>query len=347
MEPEPQSEPSGYATWLESLSVAEVNGPRCETAVASSLLAAPAPVSVPIASLVSVGSPRSGGINVAHVERLAEAELTLPPILIHGSTMRIVDGVHRVAAALLLGRTAIQAHLLEGSLEAAFVIAVRANVTHGLPLPLADRRAAVQKIMEFHADWSDRAIAAATGLSARTVGDIRSTEAVAGLSAKRRGRDGRLRPLNAAAGRQLAAEIISWRPKASLREIAGMAGVSPTTVRDVRDRLARGEDPVPIPQRAGSCSVSGRQAKPPRPDASAPADVSGVLSTLSRDPALRMNAAGRDLLRWLHLHAVHPVDSERVAQTVPDHCVEHIAEVAQRCAANWALIARTLAERPD
>jgi hypothetical protein len=70
-----------------------------------------------------------------------------------------------------------------------------------------------------------------------------------------------------------------------------------------------------------------------------------MLNTLSRDPALRMNAAGRDLLRWLHLHAVYPMDSERVTQFVPDHCVEHIAEVAQRCSANWALIARTLEER--
>lgn len=300
------------------------------------------PASVPITALVAVDSPRSNGIDVTHVERLAEADGPLPPILVHRSTMQIVDGFHRVAAALLRGHGVIQAHLLDGSLESAFVVGVRANVTHGLPLSLPDRRAAAVKILQFHANWSDRAIALATGLSAKTIGDIRSSNFDIEPSQKRMGKDGKFRPLDAAAGRRLAAELISWRPEASLREIAGAAGVSPGTVRDVRARLARGEDPVPSRERRGSRS---NRKSSQQPDAFTPEDVSGVLNTLSRDPALRMNAAGRDLLRWLHLHAVYPVDSERFAESVPDHCIEHIAEVAHRCSVNWALIAQKLAER--
>jgi Homeodomain-like domain len=62
---------------------------------------------------------------------------------------------------------------------------------------------------------------------------------------KRLGKDGRPRPLNAAVGRALAAQLMDTYPDASLRQIAAATGVSPGTVRDVRARLARGEDPSP------------------------------------------------------------------------------------------------------
>lgn len=345
MESEPHSSPTGFAQ-IEKATTQDASSIHNEIASGCRSFAATAPPSlVPIAALVDVGSPRSDGIDDAHVERLALADGRLPPILVHRTTMRIVDGLHRVAAALLCGHTEIHAHLLDGSLELAFVVGVRANVTHGLPLSLSDRRAAALKIVQFHADWSDRAIASATGLSAKTISDIRSSNFNVEPLHKRMGKDGKLRPLNAAAGRRLAAELISWHPEASLREIANVAGVSPGTVRDVRVRLACGEDPVPSPERRRSRSNSRKRVRPQRLDACAPADVSGVLNTLSKDPALRMNAAGRDLLRWLYLHAVYPIDSDRVAQFVPDHCIQHIAEVAHRCSANWRLIAEKLVER--
>lgn len=304
---------------------------------------------VPLSALVHTDSPRSAGVDPTHVQRLLEASCPLPPILVHRPTMQVIDGFHRVAAAKQLGDDEIEACLIDGPAELMFVVAVRANVTHGLPLSLADRRAAAERILRTYADWSDRAIASATGLSAKTVSGIRCANGEDQQLHKRMGKDGRLRPLDAAAGRRLAAELLLSRPSASLRQIAAAAGVSPGTVRDVRARLSRGDDPVPSGAEAGvsnssdSCKPSRR--RPPRGTGREPTDVTPVLLTLSKDPALRMSAAGRDLLRWLHIHAVNAADSTKMVQFVPDHCVEHLVELSSRCAANWTAIANELEHR--
>lgn len=306
------------------------------------------PETVKIAFLVRACSPRSGGEDPAHVEYLAEVEGPLPPILVHRATMHIIDGCHRVSAALSKGSDEIEAYLLDGPLESAFIVAVEANITHGLPLSLSDRRAAVAKILQTHAHWSDRTIATSTGVSGKTVAAIRCASAGSPQLHSRLGKDGRVRPLNAAAGRQLAADLISSRPDASLREIAEAVGISPSTVRDVRARLRQGEDPVPAP--GGKKRNASRRGRPkPSPTTYAntgePADVNPVLLALCKDPTLRMNDAGRELLRWLHQHAVNSADSQKIPDSVPDHCVDHLIEVARRCSANWAKIAHDWATR--
>jgi ParB-like chromosome segregation protein Spo0J len=283
------------------------------------------------------------------VQRLVEADRPLPPILVHRATMQVIDGFHRIAAAEQMGAAEIDAYLLDVPAESMFIVAVRANVTHGLPLSLADRRAAAERILCTRSDWSDRAIALATGLSAKTVSGIRCASGENQLSHNRLGRDGRRRPLDAAAGRRLAAELLSSSPSASLREIAAAAGVSPGTVRDVRARLSRGDCPVPSPTGEAGVNnpVGGRKPSRNSSRAIEPSDVTPVLQTLSKDPTLRMNAAGRDLLRWLHRHAVNSVDSDKIGQFVPDHCVEHLVELASRCAANWSAIAHELEHRAE
>jgi hypothetical protein len=297
------------------------------------------PTSVTIESLVWATSPRSQGEDDQHIQRLVEAEWPLPPILVHRPTMRILDGYHRVSAAKRKGWQSIAAYFVDGSEESAFVVAVQENVIHGLPLSLPDRRAAASRILQTHAHWSDRVIAAKTGLSAKTVCAIRRATEERQQLHGRLGKDGRIRPLNATVGRQVAAELISSRPNASLREIAQAAGISPSTVRDVRARLSRGEDPVVAPERV---TPRRGQSKPRRrastiPDE--PADIKPILLALSNDPALRMNAAGRELLRWLHIHAVNGADNQRIPASVPQHCHDHLVELARRCAANWAFIA--------
>lgn len=305
------------------------------------------PESVQIAALVRAGSPRSGGVDSVHVQRLIEADCPLPPILVHRPTMRIIDGFHRVAAAVEMGIDKIDAYVLDGSVESMFVLAVRANVTHGLPLSLADRRMAADRILCSHADWSDRAIASATGLSAKAVRGIRCASGEHPQLDKRLGKDGRLRPLNASAGRRRAAELLASAPGASLREIAAAAGISPGTVRDVRARLNRGDDPVPTGVGTGEARRRAQRKASRLHANSEPSDLMSVLTILSKDPALRMNAAGRGLLRWLHAHAVSTVDSAKIVQFAPGHCVEHLVEFASRCSANWALIAADLEQRAE
>lgn len=299
---------------------------------------------VKIADLVRADSPRLSGEDPAHTRQLAQLEVALPPIIVHQETMQIIDGVHRVGAALLNGSQEIDAILFDGPLDSAFIIAVAANVVHGLPLSLADRRAAVVKILATHSHWSDRSIARSTGLSARTVRSIRCSTADNAQSNTRLGRDGRMRPLDATAGRHAAAEFLSRHPDSSLREIAKVAGISPGTARDVRNRFRRGESPVQLREDGPRSASPKPRRTPARPDSS-PADVSAVLSSLAKDPALRMSNSGRELLRWLHLHVIHSADQAKIVDAAPDHCVANLAELAQRCAANWACIADDLARR--
>ncbi|MFG3141792.1 ParB N-terminal domain-containing protein [Streptomyces sp. NPDC048211] len=128
---------------------------------------------VPLGVLLAADSPRTTGENLAHARTLAASETALPPILVHRPTMRIIDGTHRVRAAILRQQAVIEARFFDGTPEEAFVLAVESNTTHGLALTLADRTAAAARILITHPQWSDRAVAARTGLAAKTVGALR------------------------------------------------------------------------------------------------------------------------------------------------------------------------------
>ncbi len=143
------------------------------------------------------------GEDHAHARLLAWTPQDLPPILVHRSSMTVIDGMHRVMAARLRGDKAIAAHFFEGGDSEAFVAAVRANIEHGKPLSLADREQAAERIMLLHPDWSDRAIGETCALSPKTVAGVRrrATAESPQLPA-RTGKDGRARPLDPAPGRE-------------------------------------------------------------------------------------------------------------------------------------------------
>lgn len=173
---------------------------------------------------------------------LAASESALPPILVDRGTMLVGDGMHRLRAAALRGASQIEVRFFERTTEMAFLTAVRENVTHCLPLSRADREAAVVRILGSFPGLSDRVVAAACGVSHSMVGAVRRRVPVERVrSTTRTGLDGRVRPLNSADGRRSARRIIAERPGASLREIAKLAGISPSTAKDVRDRMRRGE----------------------------------------------------------------------------------------------------------
>jgi hypothetical protein len=149
---------------------------------------------VPISALVVDGSPRSAGADSGHIRLLAELSGTLPPITVHRPTMRVIDGMHRVRAAMLNGRSEIEARLLDCDENVAFVLAVKANVTHGLPLSQADRAAAAERIILDNPQWSDRAVAAAAGLSDKTVSRIRASSSAERPQSEQPARPGRPAP---------------------------------------------------------------------------------------------------------------------------------------------------------
>lgn len=94
---------------------------------------------------------------------LAAVEAKLPPIIVHRATMRVIDGMHRLAAAKLRNDETIEVRFFEGTEQEAFVLAVKANISHGRPLSLTDRTSAAERIIVSHPAWSDRAIAVAAG----------------------------------------------------------------------------------------------------------------------------------------------------------------------------------------
>ncbi|WP_437091048.1 ParB/RepB/Spo0J family partition protein [Streptomyces sp. enrichment culture] len=306
---------------------------------------------VPISSLLPADSPRLAGEDPEHVELLA-AVRDLPPILVQRSTMRVIDGMHRVRAMRLRGEETIAVTFFEGDDSEAFLRAVDANIKHGLPLSLADREAAAGRILAHSPHWSDRTVAAATGLSPTTVGAIRRRSGVpAAQEGSRVGRDGRVRPVDGAAGRRRASEVIAMKPDAPLRAIAREAGVSVGTARDVRERLRAGRDPVLSSQRG--------TAREPDPSADGPSesqrrrtggarqstDWRSVLGSLSRDPAVRYAQNGRAFVRWVDGHVIEPVEWCELIDAVPPHWRNSVAELARSCAGAWLEFAQELEQR--
>ncbi|OAL12978.1 streptomycin biosynthesis protein [Streptomyces noursei] len=301
-------------------------------------------VMVPIDSLQDSDSPRSAGEDAEHIRTLAESGAVLPPIVVMSSTMKVIDGMHRLRATELRGATEIAVRYFQGEEEEAFVLAVKCNIAHGLPLSLDDRKAAAVRILHTHPLWSDRAIGRATGLSAKTVGTLRSCS-TEGLpqSNVRIGRDGRSRPLDPTEGRRLAGRLIQENPTAPLRQIAAQAGVSLGTASDVRRRLRRGESPLPGRDRERGGPAGGEQppARADRAEESRPSRAL-LLRHLSRDPSIRLTEDGRVLLRWLNVVAVRSQDWARLLGNVPPHRIEVIAELARGCAEIWQQVAEQL-----
>jgi hypothetical protein len=305
---------------------------------------------VPISSLAPGISPRTHGESKAHVARLAEVESALPPLLVDRRTMQVIDGMHRLKAAMLKGRDTIEVAFFEGTAADAFLCAVEANMRHGLPLSFADRKAAAARIISSHPHMSDRALAEFTGLSAKTVAEIRrSTESVSKLSA-RVGKDGKTRPLSNVEGRRRAVEKMAENPRASLREIAQSAGISPATVRDVRKRLERGDDPIPSRLKTAADHVDGTlphsgtvRVHPVMGPVQSASDT--LLEKLTRDPSLRSKEQGRRLLRLFHDNAMDTQEWSAMAAAVPPHCAGLVIQAARQCAQTWLKFAQDLDRR--
>lgn len=273
--------------------------------------------------------------------------------------MRVIDGMHRVIAATLRGRDEIEVQFLDCDDDEAFILAVESNVAHGLPLTLADRVAAAERIIASRPEWSDRAVASVTGLAHKTVGSIRRRlSGEIPQSNARRGLDGRVRPVNGAQGRREAGRLLAARPGASLREIAREAGVCAATVRDVRARMERGEGPVLPRQRESAARADGSspadrqrapsalpvRAKPSRTPWE-DADGTTLVENLRKDPSLRFSESGRQLLRLLHTVTIGQQEWNRLRDNVPPHCTDVVATAARICAQAWQQFATELEQR--
>jgi ParB-like nuclease domain len=290
---------------------------------------------VPTASLVQGDSPRLDGLSKRHAALMLDF-IDMPPIIVHRPTMHVIDGAHRLKAATQRHQDTIDVRFFDGTAEEAFIIAVAANIKHGLPLSPRDRKAAAARILDMYPKWSDRAIAATAGLSHHTVAAIRRTcpTGQTAQSDTRLGRDGKTRPLTADEGRRVAAELIRANQSKSLREIAREAHVSRGTAHDVRARLNQGVDPLVATSRAVSLTVGLARAE-------------AALKRLWNDPAARSHQNSKIMLQLL-AHCLHITKEAHAAcKNAPEHCLDTFAEFASALGDAWSRLAQELHTRAN
>ncbi|MBV9922423.1 MAG: hypothetical protein JOY78_16455 [Pseudonocardia sp.] len=290
-----------------------------------------APVLIDVEELVLDGSPRSQ-LDEIYARALARARKPLPTIVAHAPTRRVVDGRHRVRAAMLRGERQIMARLCFADAGEIFALAVAINAEQGHPIPTDDRKRYATALLADHPEWSTRRIAVASALAPGTVGRLRGA---ASPTEVRVSRNGRRRAVDTGHGRRIASDVLAAEPGISLREAARKAGVSPSTVRDVRNRMCQtGERTAHRPPTNGR--GSGRPA-------SSQAVGYLLVAKLCTDPALRFTMTGRRLLAGLlAAGAIEDSDLAELARSLPTHCVTLIAAAAGDCARTWQEFADTV-----
>jgi hypothetical protein len=109
------------------------------------------------------------------VERYAESWQRLPPVTVYEVDGRLLlaDGLHRHAAAVMMGKRTIRAEVRRGDFNEALDFVSSVNLFHGLPLTRSERRRAVEIKLKLHHDWSDRRMAEELGVSRELVAKTR------------------------------------------------------------------------------------------------------------------------------------------------------------------------------
>lgn len=326
--------------------------------------------SIPVRSLAPACYLRQAGTDAAHIKLLADAASSakLPPILVQKRTLRIIDGMHRVEVARLRGEANISARVVDCTDEEALILAVKANALHGLPLSRADRISGAKRILINHSDWSDRALAGVTGLSAKTIASLRNSSSdKVHLNLKRIGRDGKRRPVVAGEGRRRAAEYINAHPDAPIREVARVADVSVGTVYDVREKIRRDAmhaaepeaqaagSPVdgavvklgspapaslassPAPGSMGQCSPEQRRSEVGRPGPDTIGELTwpAISAKLAGDPTLRYTDGGRAFLRWMAMHSMQGDEWREFIDAIPPRWLKEVGQVAASMKEEW------------
>lgn len=281
------------------------------------------PRDIALDSLKMGFSPRLELLDEEHARTLAEADADLPPIVVQSTTLRVIDGGHRVLAAKMSGRKSIPAILFGGDDEEAFVEAVRRNISHGKPLSMKEREHAAVRLLASHPDWSDRRLADICGLSPKTLARYRQcSTADSPQLESREGRDGKRRPVDPAQRRAVIAEHLTEHPDASLRSVAKSAGSSQSTVLDVRQRLERGESPLP-----GQLVERTRQ------------------EDWRNDAALRSTSEGSEFARWFQQSAICDEQWEPYVDVLPMSRIYQLIDDARQRVKDWARFADAMEGR--
>lgn len=209
------------------------------------------------------------GLNEATVAQYAEVleahpgHWPFPAVVLTREGLRCVDGAHRIAAAMRVGREEVEAEYsaAENEDEARIEAAV-ANLRNGLPLTAAERRKAIRRVMEARPAWTDAQVADRMGLHRNTVARVRKELGLGNRTER-----------TAEAIEKAKAE----NPNASPREVAAKVGVSAKTSRENRGRVGQTAQMVhfaqppggipPLPRRPHPETTDGEKTPVPGPQA--------------------------------------------------------------------------------
>jgi hypothetical protein len=115
---------------------------------------------------------------------------TFPPIVVFydGADYWLADGFHRLEAHRRHGLEEIDADIRQGTRRDAVLYACGANASHGLRRTNADKRRAVETLLNDQewSQWSDREIARRCGVGNRFVSDMRQEHTVFGTQYEKR-----------------------------------------------------------------------------------------------------------------------------------------------------------------
>lgn len=136
--------------------------------------------------------PRAKGLDEATVERYREAVdegEEFPPLVVYqeAKRFRLSEGFHRAEAYNRAGKKDVECIVRVGGRREARLNACGSNSKHGLPRSNADKRRAVEMVLEDYPTWSNPRIAKCAVVTAEFVRKIRPTEP----SEVRQGADGK------------------------------------------------------------------------------------------------------------------------------------------------------------
>lgn|GEM_PF-2296881 len=307
-------------------------------------------VEVLIADLRLGESPRLAGPSERHVRLLADNLGQLPPIIVDRSSMRVIDGAHRLRAAVLRDERTIQATYVDGDDDDLFVTAVEANARHGMPLSSKDRQAAARRILTTHDHWSDRAIASVVGLSPTTIGKIRRRSTVhGGQSTVRRGRDGRVRPVRHERRKQVSAHQpseegeLEAEPSASCpREVetAGRALLNsrlPTSHRESPETLTN-------PRRTGRSEpkVNTSDSRSVALDEETVPSATQALRKVKADGRVMSSREARLLIQWSGIVSLREHQLNAISEKIPTEILSDVKAICDKAVAQYLLLGRAL-----
>jgi DNA-binding CsgD family transcriptional regulator len=257
------------------------------------------------------GTQVRAGLDAALVDDYAAgmtASATFPPVLVvhDGATPYLVDGFHRVHAALQIGRTTIAVELVAGTKQDALWAALGANKTNGQRLSVPDKRHAIQLAVTAWPERSGAQIADQIGCSSQYVSSIKSGMAV--TCDRIVTRTGQVRTASPAA-RQVALDDASRRLQAgeSVDVVCTQLRLGRDTVNELRRTLGLGVDKSHTAVRARQSQMrelAGAGHNSHQIAAAVGLSVEGVRATLKR---LGVAPIGDKVTRGLHRH-----DSNRI-----------------------------------